>query len=401
MRLLNCLRDNRHWPKCVLGISKLSAFEFLQITHSDLSHNQLLSQLRKQSIDPDEILAEHHRQLTCEKELARILCNLNVSYRIMKRIDDVKCVNWADLVITIGGDGTFLLASKLITNNKTPIFGINPHPGISTFTLPIEYSTDIERIFEKLYAGDYTVLMRSRIRTVMTGEGLYQQPFHIHEKSRTRGEKRVDALMRSTQRKIADALQPRQRILPWLALNEVTLTKTFLRRVRSITFIAYFQVFMAEFMASRPIVLAIQADEEKMFMIRSSGICVCTGSGSRSWFKTMNLQTVQTVQTLVAMATDRQLDKKETHEVLNKYHSNLLFPPDDLKMVYMIYEMSRSALWPKLLSDKRMCCKIKVKSTGFDAGLILDGSVSLPFNDGSTASFEIRPEYSLKNIIFQ
>ncbi|KYN22960.1 UPF0465 protein C5orf33 [Trachymyrmex cornetzi] len=380
MRLLNCLRDNRHWPKRVLGISKLSAFEFLKITHSNLSHNQLLSQLRKQSLDPDEILAEHHRQLTCEKELARILCNLNVSYRIMKRIGDVKCVDWADLVITIGGDGTFLLASKLITNNKTPIFGINPHPGISTFTLPIEYNTDIERIFEKLYAGDYTVLMRSRIRTIMTGEGLYQQPFHIHEKSRIQGKKRVDALMRSTQRKIADALQPRQRILPWLALNEV---------------------FMAEFLASRPIVLTIQADEEKRFMIRSSGICVCTGSGSRSWFRTMNLQTAETVQTLVAMATGRQLDEKETRKVLHKYHSNLLFPPDNLKMVYMIYEMSRSPLWPKLISDKRMCCRIKVKSTGFDAGLVLDGSVSLPFNDGSTASFEIRPEYSLKNIILQ
>jgi len=48
-----------------------------------------------------------------------------------------------------------------------------------------------------------------------------------------------------------------------------------------------------------------------------------------------------------------------------------------------------------------MCCKIKVKSMGFDAGLVLDGSVSLPFNDGSTASFEIRPEYSLKNIVLQ
>ncbi|XP_018311452.1 NAD kinase 2, mitochondrial [Mycetomoellerius zeteki] len=380
MRLLNCLRDNLHWPKRVLGISKLSAFEFLKITHSDLSHNQLLNQLRKQSIDPDEILAKHHRQLTCEKELAGILHNLNVNYRIMKRIDDAKCVDWADLVITIGGDGTFLLASKLITNNKTPIFGINPHPGTSTFTLPIEYSTDIERIFEKLHAEDYTVLMRSRIRTVMTGEGLYQQPFHVHEKSRMQNEKRVDALMRSTQRKIADALQPRQRILPWLALNEV---------------------FMAEFLASRPIVLTIQADEEKRFMIRSSGICVCTGSGSRSWFRTMNLQTAETVQTLVAMATGRQLDEKETREVLHKYHSNLLFPPDNLKMAYMIYEMSRSSLWPKIISDKRMCCKIKVKSTGFDAGLVLDGSVSLPFNDGSTASFEIRPEYSLKNIILQ
>jgi len=85
MKLLNCLLDNRHWPKCVLGISKLSAFEFLKTTHPDLSNNQLFNQLRKRSIDPDEILAEHHRQLTCEKELARILHNLDVNYRIMKR----------------------------------------------------------------------------------------------------------------------------------------------------------------------------------------------------------------------------------------------------------------------------------------------------------------------------
>lgn len=85
MRLLNCLLDNWHWPKRVLGISKLPTFEFLKSTHPNLSNNQLLNRLRKQSIDPDEILAEHHRQLACEKELARILRNLDVSYRIMKR----------------------------------------------------------------------------------------------------------------------------------------------------------------------------------------------------------------------------------------------------------------------------------------------------------------------------
>lgn len=113
-----------------------------------------------------------------------------IEYRIG---DANRCIDWADLVIAIGGDGTFLLASKLITCNKTPIFGINPHPGTSnTFTLPIEYNMDIERIFEKLRAKDYTVLMRSRIRTTMTGEGLYRQPFHVHEKSRMQGEKRVE-----------------------------------------------------------------------------------------------------------------------------------------------------------------------------------------------------------------
>lgn len=74
---------------------------------------------------------------------------------------------------------------------------------------------------------------------------------------------------------------------------------------------------------------------------------------------------------------------------------------ENLRMAYMVYEMFRSSLRPMLTSDRRMCYRIKVKSLGFDAGLVLDGCVSLPFNDGSTASFEIRPEYSLKNIVLR
>lgn len=100
-------------------------------------------------------------------------------------------MNWADLVITIGGDGMFLLASKLITNNRKPVCGINPNISKkNTFTVPSKYVADIERIFEKLYKGDYDTLMRSRIKTIMVGEGLFRRPFHIHEKSREFGERR-------------------------------------------------------------------------------------------------------------------------------------------------------------------------------------------------------------------
>ena len=97
-------------------------------------------------------------------------------------------------MIPIGGDGTFLLASKLITDNTKPVFGINTilPPTISCFTLPSKYAVDTESIFEKLHSGEYTLLMRSRIRTVMHGEGLYRRPFHIHEKSRTKGERRAE-----------------------------------------------------------------------------------------------------------------------------------------------------------------------------------------------------------------
>lgn len=56
---------------------------------------------------------------------------------------------------------------------------------------------------------------------------------------------------------------------------------------------------------------------------------------------------------------------------------------------------------PYSLADRRSCRRIKIKSLGFDAGLILDGCMCMPFNDGSTALFEILPEYSLKNIVLR
>lgn len=85
MKLSSCLLIALRWPQRVLGISKLSSFEFLKAIHPDLSNNQLLNRLKKQNKDLDEILVEHHRQLACERDLAQVLRNLNVSYRIIKR----------------------------------------------------------------------------------------------------------------------------------------------------------------------------------------------------------------------------------------------------------------------------------------------------------------------------
>lgn len=97
---------------------------------------------------------------------------------------------------------------------------------------------------------------------------------------------------------------------------------------------------MAEFFASRPITLTIQADSKETFTTRSSGICVCTGSGSRSWFRTMNLQSTETVQTLATMATGKRLDEKEADELLHKYHGNLLFPAGNLFYIPQVIYLS-------------------------------------------------------------
>ncbi|XP_034195192.2 NAD kinase 2, mitochondrial isoform X1 [Osmia lignaria lignaria] len=383
MKLSTCLNSTSYRPQLVLGVSRLSSLEYLKFRNPDLNEDQILSRIKEEGQDPQEILTEHQEQISCEQNLAAVLKKLDISFRITKRIGDAtKCVKWADLVIPIGGDGTFLLASKLISDNKKPVLGINPLVSDKNtyFTLPYKYTTNMESIFEKLHSGEYELLMRSRIRTVMTGEGLYCRPFHIHEKGRTKGEKRSQSLIRSKGKKISDALQPRRRILPWLALNEV---------------------FIGEFLAVRPITLHLQVEDQEGYVFRSSGICVCTGTGSRSWYRSMNVKPADTVQSIVEMATGKKLTIEETNKLLYKYRQSLLYPAEDLRMTYMIREMYRAPrCWRnKCYPDREMCNKITVKSYGFDAGLIIDGSISLPFNDGASASFDIKPEYALMNII--
>ncbi|KAK0181233.1 hypothetical protein PV327_003535 [Microctonus hyperodae] len=126
------------------------------------------------------------------------------------------------------------------------------------------------------------------------------------------------ALIRWTDSNIADGLQHRIRVLPWLALNEV---------------------FMGEFMAARTSTMSFQADGKTECKIRSSGMCAYA-------------QAVADIH-------------------------------DDVEALQQYYIQFRL---------------LKVKSRGFDAGFILNGSISLPFNDDTTAVFEIHPEDALKTI---
>ena len=99
---------------------------------------------------------------------------------------------WADLILPIGGDGTFLLASNMVFDNKKPIIGINSFPERSEgyLMLPSKYTTRIPEIFEMLKAGHYNVVMRRRIRTTIKGDNIWEPPFHSHEKGRVVGEEK-------------------------------------------------------------------------------------------------------------------------------------------------------------------------------------------------------------------
>lgn len=108
----------------------------------------------------------------------------NINFIYFRLSIDKNSFDWADFILPVGGDGTFLLASNLIFNNEKPIIGVNSDPQASEgyLMLPSKYSHDIPRIFEQLKAGSFKYLMRTRIRTTLKGDGIWKPSFHMHEK---------------------------------------------------------------------------------------------------------------------------------------------------------------------------------------------------------------------------
>ncbi|ERL90205.1 hypothetical protein D910_07559 [Dendroctonus ponderosae] len=120
-----------------------------------------------------------------EENVVNTFENLGVSVKVVNRYSYTpEDVANADVVIPTGGDGTFLLAASMINDNKKPVIGLNSDPNRSEgyLCLPKRYSTNVRDAVERLNKGDFTWLMRSRIRTtllVFVGETLSARVSHL------------------------------------------------------------------------------------------------------------------------------------------------------------------------------------------------------------------------------
>lgn len=245
--------------------------------------------------------------------------------------------------------------------------------------LPSYYTKNISQIFKLLKAGQYDVLMRSRIRTTLKGEGIWELPFHMHEEGRLVG---VERFFSNDQLKPINPDQLNERKLPWLALNEV---------------------FAAEVLAAKISTLLIKFDnEENFYNIKSSGLCISTGTGSTAWYKAINSISPQLVQQILGLVDDRKnFTDEEINQICTKFNNSLHFNPEEQNLCYTIRDMMVTKVLPvpKTLQRYNICKKLTVKSLCFDGGLVLDGGIAVQFNLGTSAEFEIEPEAALRNLI--
>jgi NAD+ kinase len=74
----------------------------------------------------------------------------------------------ADVLIVLGGDGTFLSVARRLQGNAIPVFGINHgHLGFLSQTSPDEAEAELAKLFK----GKYTVVERMMLSAKIAGDG--------------------------------------------------------------------------------------------------------------------------------------------------------------------------------------------------------------------------------------
>lgn len=103
--------------------------------------------LKVKGVTPLNLRREHTRAI---KEMLTDLDEMGIAYRVTGR-DSFRSVAGVDLIISVGGDGTFLASSHKAAS--VPILGVNPEPGTSVGFFCIADRKSFVRILKKIIAG--------------------------------------------------------------------------------------------------------------------------------------------------------------------------------------------------------------------------------------------------------
>lgn len=105
---------------------------------------------------------------------------LSADLRIKVPIDELIEGNdfTADMVISIGGDGTFLKAARRVGRKEIPILGINT--GRLGFLADIS-PEEMESTFKEIQAGEYSVEDRSVLQLISNDKHLQEFPYALNE----------------------------------------------------------------------------------------------------------------------------------------------------------------------------------------------------------------------------
>uniref|UniRef100_A0A3B3C779 NAD(+) kinase n=1 Tax=Oryzias melastigma TaxID=30732 RepID=A0A3B3C779_ORYME len=336
VRHASCQSRSGFKPERVAVVTKTTRYEFEQqrYRYAGLSEEDLKQLLALKGSSYSGLLERHNIHTSNVEHVVRSLEREGIEVQVVKRgAYSEEVVRWADAIISAGGDGTMLLVASKVLSKDKPVVGVN---------------TDPERW-----------LWRQRIRLHLGGTGINPTPVDLHEQQLS--------LEQHSQAHRSDSQQSTSpRLLPVRGLNEI---------------------FIGESLSSRASYYEISVEDGPWEKQKSSGLSICTGTGSKAWSYNINKLSEQAVEEVLKIVTDQ-------------YNESLVFSPDDRRLLFSI----REPIVNRVFSSSRQrgfASKVCVRSRCWDACMVVDGGTSFEFNDGAIATISTSEEDQLRTVVLE
>ncbi|XP_061472389.1 NAD kinase 2, mitochondrial isoform X3 [Rhineura floridana] len=333
--------DGGFRPARVVVVAKTTRYEFEQqrYRYAGLSEEDLKQLLALKGSNYSGLLERHRIHTKNVEHVVDSLRKENIEVRLVKRREyDEETVRWADAVVAAGGDGTMLLAASKVLDLLKPVIGINTDPDRSEghLCLPVRYTHSFPDALQKLYRGEFRWQWRQRIRLYLEGTGINPVPVDLHEQQLSQEQHSRAHVNGRFEDQRAQISGPH--LLPVRSLNEVFIGESLSSRVNYKSCKPSFK-----FSLHRASYYEISVDDGPWEKQKSSGLNICTGTGSKAWSFNINKVANQAVEEILKIAKSYEnltlpLNKELIQKVTNRYNESLLYSPEEPKMFFSIRE---------------------------------------------------------------
>uniref|UniRef100_A0A8C5BKN8 NAD kinase 2, mitochondrial n=1 Tax=Gadus morhua TaxID=8049 RepID=A0A8C5BKN8_GADMO len=350
-------------PSKVAVVTKTTRCEFEQQRYrfAGLSEVDLKQLLAMKGSSYSGLLERHTIHTRNVEHIVKSLEKEGIEVRVVRRGEyDEEVVRWADAIISAGGDGTMLLVASKVFSKDKPILGVN---------------TDPERW-----------QWRQRIRLHLEGTGINPTPVDLHEQQLSLEQHhmahRITTLERRRESGAQDDSFSEPNLLPVRSLNEI---------------------FIGESLSSRASYYEISVDDGPWEKQKSSGLSICTGTGSKAWSYNINKLVEQSVEDLLKIGKsqtglDIPLDPGFIEKVTEEYNQSLVFSPEDKRLFFSIREPIVNRVFSSI-RPRGFAKKVCVRSRCWDACMVVDGGTSFEFNDGAIATISMSDDDQLRTVV--
>ncbi|XP_041666521.1 NAD kinase 2, mitochondrial isoform X2 [Cheilinus undulatus] len=337
------------------------------------------------------LLERHNIHTNNVEHIVKSLRKEGIDVRVVKRGEyDEEVVRWADAIISAGGDGTMLLVASKVLSKDKPVVGVNTDPERSEghLCLPVRYTRAFPEALQKLFRGEFRWLWRQRIRLHLEGTGINPTPVDLHEQQLSLEQHsqahRITTMDSQWRKGTVQESFSKPSLLPVRSLNEI---------------------FIGESLSSRASYYEISVDDGPWEKQKSSGLSICTGTGSKAWSYNINKLTEQAVEEVLKIGKsltglEIPVNRDLIEKVTDVYNESLVFSPDDRRLLYSV----REPIVNRVFSSSRQrgfASRVCVRSRCWDACMVVDGGTSFEFNDGAIATISMSEDDQLRTVLLK